>query len=223
MTDFPQINTPVKIIVFTGATCPHCPGAVRAANQLAQSNSLVSVTVVDVQKEPKLAEQFHVQSVPQTVIDEELSITGVISAGALAKKVSERGTPDYGGSRILFLVEQNRLDEVRALVCANDGAAPFVSAWKRTTTALRIGLMVIVEDLLDDERTALDDCAKLLIPVLDADDAALRGDTADLLGRIGLDVATKPLKKLCDDPNPDVAEIAGEAIEEIAERLTTEA
>ena len=55
------------------------------------------------------------------------------------------------------------------------------------------------------------------IAALTADDAALRGDTADLLGKIGLPSAVEPLRGLLADENPDVAEIAQEAIDAIAE------
>jgi HEAT repeat protein len=41
----------------------------------------------------------------------------------------------------------------------------------------------------------------------------LRGDTADLLGQIGHPSAREALKSLLKDPNPDVAEIAKEALE----------
>ena len=51
-----------------------------------------------------------------------------------------------------------------------------------------------------------------------SEDPVLRGDTADLLGRIGHRAATDALRALLDDPNPHVAEIASEALEEIDDR-----
>jgi HEAT repeat protein len=58
--------------------------------------------------------------------------------------------------------------------------------------------------------------------VLAADDAALRGDTADLLGQIGHADAIEALTALTKDPNPDVAEIAAESLEAIQERSQEE-
>ena len=52
-----------------------------------------------------------------------------------------------------------------------------------------------------------------LINLLGAEDDALRGDTADLLGQIGHPGARKPLQALLHDPNPDIVEIAEEALE----------
>ena len=44
------------------------------------------------------------------------------------------------------------------------------------------------------------------------------GDTATLLGSIGEASVRAELTALLEDPNPDVAELAAEALEEIEER-----
>jgi HEAT repeat protein len=54
-----------------------------------------------------------------------------------------------------------------------------------------------------------------LIPATKSEDAALRGDTADLLGQIGHPSTKEALESLLKDPNPDVIEIAEEALESI--------
>ncbi len=49
--------------------------------------------------------------------------------------------------------------------------------------------------------------------LLSQDDVALRGDTAELLGKIGNPIAIPALKKTAEDPDPDVREAAEEALE----------
>jgi HEAT repeat protein len=80
--------------------------------------------------------------------------------------------------------------------------------------------MMAVETALEDDRSALDGLVPGLLPILGSEDAVLRGDTADLLGRIGHRAARDRLRTLLEDPNPDVAEIASEALEEIEARDT---
>jgi HEAT repeat protein len=75
--------------------------------------------------------------------------------------------------------------------------------------------MMAVETALESDRAALDGLVPGLVPILGSEEAVLRGDTADLLGRIGHRTARDPLRMLLEDPNPDVAEIASEALEEI--------
>lgn len=57
------------IRVFVGPTCPHCPGAVRAASALAVANPKISLEVVEAGEFPELARRFKVASVPTTVVN----------------------------------------------------------------------------------------------------------------------------------------------------------
>ena len=78
--------------------------------------------------------------------------------------------------------------------------------------------MLAAELALEDNPAALDCIVPRLLPLLEGPDVTLRGDTADLLGRIGHPVAREPLQRLLADDNPDVAEIAQEALEALEER-----
>ena len=90
--------------------------------------------------------------------------------------------------------------------------------WRMSATSLRLGLMLAAELALEQDPGALDDITPDLLRLLETEDAALRGDTADLLGRIGHPSAEPALRRLLADENPDVAEIAEEALEALAER-----
>ena len=212
------LTRPAELLVFVGATCPHCPGAVRAGNRIALASPLVTVSIVDVQRHSSLAERFNVRAVPLTILDAELAITGVVRPADLVDKILSRGDESHGRNLLLSLLEQGRFDEVAGRMRTGPGAAHFVALWKGSTTSLRIGLMMAVEDALEADHAALDGLVADLLPILSSEDAVLRGDTADLLGRIGHRAATDALQALLDDPNPDVAEIASEALEEIDDR-----
>jgi alkyl hydroperoxide reductase subunit AhpF len=212
------LERPAELLVFVGATCPHCPGAVRSANRIALASPLVTVSIIDAQLHPKLAERFNVRAVPLTILDEELAVTGVVRPSELVEKILSRGDESHERDLLLSLVEQGRFDEVAGRMQTGPGAAHFVALWSGSTTSLRIGLMMAVEEALEADRAALDGLVSGLLPILPSQDAVLRGDTADLLGRIGHRAARDALQALLDDPHPDVAEIASEALEEIDER-----
>ena len=76
-------------------------------------------------------------------------------------------------------------------------------------------LMLATEEALAQDSASLDGLVPALGALLHADDDALRGDSADLLGEIGHPAAASALEEALDDPNPDVAEIAAEALEEV--------
>jgi HEAT repeat protein len=84
--------------------------------------------------------------------------------------------------------------------------------------SLRMGLLMLVEEVLEADDTALDAIVGKLLPALHAEDAGLRGDTADLLGQIGHASAVPTLEALLNDPNPDVVEIVTEALEQIGQK-----
>ncbi len=212
------LSRPAEILVFIAPTCPHCPQAVREAGKLAGISASVDVSIIDIHEFPTLTEQFAVRSVPLTVLDRGLSRMGVVPASELAEQIIAREGEDHEGAVFLSLIESGRFDEAARRILGGPGLPHFLSIWKTSTTQLRIGLMLAVDEVLEADDTALDEIVAGLLGSLGAADAALRGDTADLLGRIGDPAAVEELEKLRDDPNPDVAEIAEEAIEEIRER-----
>ena len=74
----------------------------------------------------------------------------------------------------------------------------------------------VAEEVLERRPSALNDVVKDLGKSAESEDAALRGDTADLLGQIGHPSGALFLEKLLQDPNPDVVEIAEEALAHVA-------
>lgn len=218
MAPISELDRPARLAVFIAAACPHCPGAVRNAHRLALAGPRVSAAVIDAQLFPELAERFHAQSVPLTVLDEDLSLVGVVPADDLAARILGRESEEHPVRVLLSLVEQNRLEEAQERILAEGGPAALAAAWRRSATSARISLMMAAERILEEDRAALDACVPHLLEVLHSEDANLRGDSADLLGRIGHPSALPDLERLRGDPNPDVAEIAAEAVEEIGER-----
>jgi hypothetical protein len=212
------LERPAELLVFVGTTCPHCPGAVRSANRLALASALVTVSIADVQVHEKLAEHFNVRAVPLTILDGSLAVSGVVRPADLVDKILSRDDECHGRDLLVSLVEQGRFDETTRQIRTEPGAIHFLASWKRSTTSLRIGLMMAAETALESDRAALDGLVPGLLPILGTEDPVLRGDTADLLGRIGHRAARDPLRALLEDPNPHVAEIACEALEEIESR-----
>lgn len=202
------LKQPAELRVFIASACPHCPQAVRAANRIALTCPQVTTVIIDAQQFPDLAERYNAKSVPMTILDGELSIVGVVPPAKLAEKILSRDDPAYQAESFRSLVETGRFDEAAEKI--HDG---FVSAWQKSATQLRMGLMLVAEKALSKDPHSLDSIVSGLLPVTKSEDAALRGDTADLLGQIGHPTAKETLESLLNDPNPDVAEIAEEALE----------
>ena len=145
-------------------------------------------------------------------------MTGAVTAQDLAARILERGDAEYGTRVLVSLLETGRMSDSVKRVLEGDGASEFAAAWLRSDMSLRMGLLMVVEDVLEADGRALDGIVDTLLPALDAEDAALRGDTADLLGQIGHASALPALEALLGDPNPDVVEIVTESLEQIRQK-----
>lgn len=73
-----KLTEPVHIQVFVTPTCPYCTSAVRLAHSLAIANDQVRADMVESIEFPQLANKYHVQGVPRTVVNETTSFEGAM-------------------------------------------------------------------------------------------------------------------------------------------------
>jgi thioredoxin-like negative regulator of GroEL len=198
--------------------CPHCPNQVREAAALAVRSDRVQLTVVDAEAHPDLAVQCGARSVPLTLIDRDLGLVGAVPAETLAEHILNRGTAAHRQVALTALVENARTEE--AVVRLEDPGyrRALAELWRTSVLSSRMGLMMLAEEALEGREDLLDDIVSELLPLLDAKDDGLRGDTVDLLAAIAHPDATGALRSLRNDPDEDIAEAAEEALEAIADR-----
>jgi hypothetical protein len=209
------LDQPASLLVFVTTACPLCPAAVRTAIGLALASPCITTTIVDAQQFPEIAQRFSVRATPTTILDGGLTLTGMTRPQDIAAHVLARGTPGFEDRIFRSLVESGRLSDAASRLLAQGGPGTLVRAWRQSTTSSRIGLLLVTDDVLGQARAALDGAVPDLLSLLGSDDAAMAGDTADLLGRIGHPSAAPALQALRDHPNPDVAEIAADACEQL--------
>ncbi|MDJ0763874.1 MAG: thioredoxin family protein [Myxococcota bacterium] len=203
---------PAELIVFVAPACPHCPMAVRSALGLAMANAHISIIIVDAQHFSTLATEFQAKSVPMTVLDRGLSWTGVVSESDIIAKIASRSSATFDTTLFRSLVETGRFEAAADMLQAENGNALYLDRWLNSTTSSRIGLMMLAETALNRDPAVLNSIVSEIASATESEDAALRGDTADLLGQIGHPAAIPALKALLNDTNPDVVEIATEAL-----------
>ncbi|HVB38110.1 MAG TPA: thioredoxin family protein [Vicinamibacterales bacterium] len=73
-----RLTGPVRVQVFVTPTCPYCPRAVLLAHKLAMASDLITGDMVEATEFPHLAQRYHVQGVPRTVINEVIHIEGAV-------------------------------------------------------------------------------------------------------------------------------------------------
>jgi glutaredoxin len=212
------LDRPAEVLVFIAPSCPNCPRAVRAAFELAVASPAVTLAVIDATEFASLAARLGVRSVPTTVIDRELSVVGVVPSPRLATMLLERALPTHDGAVLGSMVRAGRFTDAAGLLVAGRGRPRFAAMWRGSSLEERIGLVLTAEEALGRDETVLDELVPDLVGTLGDRDPARRGDTADLLGAIGHPAARSALEDLLEDPDPDVADAAADALESIARR-----
>ena len=83
----------VLVEVFTSPTCPHCPGAVMAADEAKkQLGDKIDVKVVDTAETENIqkARDYGISAVPTIVIDGNVEFIGAPSIQDLITKLEEK-------------------------------------------------------------------------------------------------------------------------------------
>lgn len=83
------IKGPLHIQVFVSSTCPYCPQAAKIAHDMAILNPEITADVIDTAQFTPLAQAFRIMSVPTTVINRKVVVTGAIPLDELLKKADE--------------------------------------------------------------------------------------------------------------------------------------
>ena len=116
----------------------------------------------------------------------------------------------------LGLVEAGNLDGAVAWLAKRpENRLPFLAAWKGSALSQRMALLLAAEQALEGDGAFFDAIVGGLIELLETEDTALKGDTIDLLGQIGHPDAREPLESLRKDEDPDIVDVAEEALENL--------
>jgi alkyl hydroperoxide reductase subunit AhpF len=207
----PEQLAPAALQVMMAPTCPNCPRVVTVCGRVAAAHAQVQLEVVDVQYFADLAGA--VKSVPTVIVDSTRSLVGNLSEQALLEVLAERTSGDYVKKTLASMIETGRFGDAVSLLVSPPGQVALAAMLASSTMPERIGLMLATEEALEANDRCLDGAVVHVLPLLKAPDANLRGDVADLLGKIGSPVARTGLEGLGSDPNPDVREIAADALD----------
>ena len=199
--------------------CPHCPLVVGLVNQLALASSYLEVRIVDVGLFPDYAQQFRVRAVPTVVIDGQDQLVGDISEEILVDNLTNRDPSSFHPETFKRIIKEGDAEKLAGMMVAESdlysGALELLSdpEW-----SVRMGMMVVLEGVAERSPDLVRSGYPYLLKLLDHEDRNRRGDAAYLLGLIGDASILERLEVLLKDENPEVAEVAQEAVEQIKER-----
>ncbi len=202
---------PVDVQLLVSPQCAICPSVIDAFLRLLKAGRLSSLHVYNLLDHPEKAREFGTRSVPWMRIG-EFEFTGGYGADELAHWVEAARRPDGRRDYLLHLLDHNQLDRVTTLIRDPRwlDALLDISADLEAPMAARIGASAAIEDLAGDD--ILRDKVPRLIEMSRSGDSQTRADAAYFLGLAGGTQVRERLKTLSEDDNPEVAEIAREAL-----------
>ena len=86
-TALEEVDQDLHIQVFVTPTCPYCPAAARLAHKLAMENEHITADVIEISEFVDLAQRYHVQGVPKTVINDRVEFAGALPEPRFVQQV----------------------------------------------------------------------------------------------------------------------------------------
>lgn len=87
--DLDKIEKDIHVQVFVTPNCPHCPGAVKTAQNFAMNANKIKADMIEITEFPELAQKYQVMSVPKVVINETIDFVGALSERDYLEKILE--------------------------------------------------------------------------------------------------------------------------------------
>jgi hypothetical protein len=206
------LTFPVHVLVAIAPSCPYCPDVVRSAISLAVGRPLVTVSIVDALEFQELAEPHRVNATPTIVINDGLTLVGKVNAEELAGRLLEVGRAESLTSLLDSMIKLGRVEDAAELLCRENQPGAVIPLYLSKELSTRMGALVVMEEAIARSPRVFDPILGQLTDLLFQDEVALRGDTAELLGKIGNPSAIPALRKAAADEDPEVREAALEAL-----------
>ncbi|MEO1766580.1 thioredoxin family protein [Thiobacter aerophilum] len=209
----PENLHPPAALLVTLPGCPHCPGMKRLLEKLLDEGLLATLEVVDAASQPERAQALGVRSVPWLALG-ALRFEGQMTPAELRQWAQLAAQPDQGLRPYFFeMLKSGRRDRVEALIREDPARAAVLAALvtdPKASMAVRLGIGAVLEEFQGTTFTQA--MAAPLIAALPTAQPRDRADIAHFLSLIGGPEARAALTSLLDDPDPEVREIAREAV-----------
>ncbi len=199
-----------ELMIATG--CAHCPVVLSGLTELLKKGQIGRLAVTNVVAHPEVAEARGVRGVPWIRIG-PFELNGVHSQGELADWAARTGSEEGVHGYLEQGLETGQLAAVTS-ACRNSPAMlpqlVRLAGDMETAFAVRIGVGAVLEDLATEgllARLVADFAALAASPL-----AQVRADAAHFLGLSGSPEAESCLRRLADDVDREVREIAAESL-----------
>ncbi len=206
-------STAPDALLLLATGCAHCPVVLEGLSQLLKQGRIGRLEAVNIAEHPEAAQAVGTRSVPWTRIG-PFELEGALIPAELASWVERAQTGQGFDAYYSHLLETRRPHKVSELIKQHPASLPQLIgllADEETPMSARIGVGVVMEEL--DGNPVLLQAMQTLTALAESEQANIRADATHFLGLTRHPDAEAPIRQRLDDTNPDVREIAEEALQ----------
>jgi glutaredoxin len=213
--------TPTRFEVMMSPACPHCPTVVGLVNQLALASNYLEATIIDVTLFADYGQKYGIRAVPTVVIDGQDQLAGTISEDFLVDRLANSDPSSFHPDSFKKIIKEGDAERLAGMMVADgDLYSGSLALLADPDWSVRMGMMVVLEEVAERSPDLVQRACPYILDLLEHEDDNQRGDIAYLLGLIGDASVMNRLEVLLNDDNPQVVEVAFEAIQRIRKRET---
>lgn len=209
-----QPISPPDALIFVSPACPHCPSVLENMVSLLKEGVVGRLEIINVAVHPEQAAAQGVRTVPWLRIG-QFELEGLIAPDVLRRWAEQSASTEGIKSYFVDMLKIGRRDKVERMIRSAPRYAELlvdVLGDADASMAVRIGMGAVLEEL---HGTGLTD---VMIPglgelALHGDDL-VRADACHFLTLIGGAAVIPYLTQCSEDENPDIREMAQEALVE---------
>lgn len=181
-----MIEAPCRLTLYIALQCPHCPGMVERLIPLAAACEKISLHIIDGSLFPEKAQADKVMSAPCLILNDDTRWTGAVAEAEIVDMIVNKESMDLDTMALKTILEDGRAAWItERMLASNQLFKGFAGLLLHDTWSVRLGAMVVVEDLADKSPALCAELEKTLIDAFSTQDVPVQGDILYALGEIG--------------------------------------
>jgi len=215
-----DIDIPVRLTLYIALQCPFCPTVVKTVLPLALHCPHIILHIIDGSLFPKTAAKEGVMSAPCLILDDGFRWTGHVTAAEILNMILNRDPSQLSPETLQTILEQGDAAWItRQMIEKNQIFDGFIALLLHDTWSVRLGAMVIVEELSESHPTLAARLCPILMDRFDKKEIPVKGDILYVFGLTGDENTKEWIKsKLNSFEQPDLVDAAMDAIDVLASK-----
>lgn len=212
-----ELQLPADIKVYVAPGCPFCPQTLKQLAVLPIISPIIHMTVIDGVLFPEMAREDAVRSVPTVILDGRMRWTGSVPMDEFISALFERDPVRLSAGALKdFIKEGNAVALAELMLARGQVFQSFPELLADPEWPVRLGAMVVVEELSGANREMAFLALEPLWDRLGSMDPSVRGDILYLFGTLAPSSWVHRFEALLElEESPDVREVLVEALEKV--------